>query len=103
MFTETPTFSRRPPESLKAPATRFEPCTRQEIGQGLNGESRERVGLHDLRHSFVAVALASGLTVPEASTLARHANAKITAAAYAGLTDTGRAQLASKLEKAFAT
>lgn len=70
---------------------------------GLNGDSRERVGLHDLRHSFVAVALASGMTLPEASTLARHANPKITAAAYAGLTDAGRAQLASKLEKAFET
>lgn len=68
---------------------------------GLNGDRRERVGLHDLRHSFVAIALASGLTLPEASSLARHANPKITAAAYAGLTDTGRAQLAGKLEKAF--
>lgn len=68
---------------------------------GLNGDSRERVGLHDLRHSFVAVALASGMTLPEASALARHANPKITASAYAGLTDAGRTQLASRLEEAF--
>ncbi|MEO5577213.1 MAG: tyrosine-type recombinase/integrase [Gaiellaceae bacterium] len=68
---------------------------------GLNEDRRERVGLHDLRHSFVAIALASGLTSPEASALARHANSKITAAAYAGLTDAGRGQLASKLAKAF--
>jgi integrase len=36
---------------------------------GLNGEARERVGVNDLRHSFVAVALAAGLTLPEAAAL----------------------------------
>jgi integrase len=30
---------------------------------GLNGDGREPVGVHDLRHSFVAVALAAGLTL----------------------------------------
>jgi hypothetical protein len=60
---------------------------------GLNGECREPVGLRDLRHSFVAVALASGLTLPEASVLARHANPRITAMAYAGLRDDARAKL----------
>ena len=45
----------------------------------LNGDDRQLVGLHDLRHSFVALALASGLTLPEASALARHANPRITA------------------------
>jgi integrase len=40
---------------------------------GLNGEGRERVGVHDLRHSSVALALAPGLTLPEAAALARHA------------------------------
>lgn len=67
----------------------------------LNPKGRERVGLHDLRHSFVAVMLASGLTLPEASALARHANPRITAMAYAGLTDEARAQLGTKLAAAF--
>ena len=32
---------------------------------GLNGDARQPVGLHDLRHSFVALALAPGLTLAE--------------------------------------
>ncbi len=68
---------------------------------GLNGDGREPVGLHDLRHSFVAIALASGLTLPEASALARHANPRITAMAYAGLNDDDREQIGAKLAKAF--
>jgi integrase len=68
---------------------------------GLNGEGRERVGVHDLRHSFVAVALAAGLTLPEAAALARHANPRVTAAVYAGLTDAARAGLGAKLAGAF--
>lgn len=68
---------------------------------GLNGEGRERVGVHDLRHSFVAVALAAGLTLPEAAALARHANPRVTATVYAGLTDRARAGLGSKLAAAF--
>lgn len=67
----------------------------------LNGGGRERVGVHDLRHSFVAVALAAGLTLPEAAALARHANPRVTAAVDAGLTDTARAGLGSKLAAAF--
>lgn len=51
----------------------------------MNGDGREPVGVHDLRHSFVAVALAPGMTLPEAA-LARHANPRITATIYAGLT-----------------
>jgi len=38
---------------------------------GLNGEGREGVGLRDLRHSFVAIALANSVTLPEAAMLAR--------------------------------
>ena len=68
---------------------------------GLNGDGRERVGVHDLRHSFVAVALAAGLTLPEAAALARHANPRVTAAVYAGLTDQTRAGLGEKLASAF--
>lgn len=52
---------------------------------GLNGEDIERVGLHDLRHSFVALALEAGVTLAEAAVLARHANAKVTGAIYAGV------------------
>jgi integrase len=43
---------------------------------GLNPEGAEPVGLHDLRHSFVALALDGGLTLAEAAVLARHTNAK---------------------------
>jgi integrase len=68
---------------------------------GLNGEGRERVGVHDLRHSFVAVALAAGMTLPEAAALARHANPRVTATVYAGLTDQARAGLGTKLAAAF--
>ena len=68
---------------------------------GLNGGGREPVGVHDLRHSFVAVALAGGMTLPEAAALARHANPRVTATVYAGLTDAGREQLATKLAAAF--
>ena len=68
---------------------------------GLNGKGRQRVGVHDLRHTFVAVALAAGLTLPEAAALARHANPRVTAAVYAGLTDTARAGLGEKLATAF--
>lgn len=64
---------------------------------GLNGDGRERVGLHDLRHSFVANALAAGVTLPEAATLARHANARTTAIVYAGVTEAARDAIAAKL------
>ncbi len=64
---------------------------------GLNGAGREPVGLHDLRHSFVANALAAGVTLPEAATLARHANARTTAIVYAGVTEQAREGIAAKL------
>jgi integrase len=66
---------------------------------GLNPEGREPVGLHDLRHSFAAAALEQ-LSLPEASLLLRHANARVTAQVYAGLTDEARKQAAAKLSKA---
>ncbi|HZQ03705.1 MAG TPA: site-specific integrase [Gaiellaceae bacterium] len=69
---------------------------------GLNDGGRERIGVHDLRHSFVAIALAAGFTLPEAAALARHANPRVTATVYAGLTDTARAELGTKLAAAFA-
>jgi len=67
---------------------------------GLNGEGVERVGLHDLRHSFVGIALDSGVTLAEAAVLARHANARITAQIYAGVNETAKAKLATKLTDA---
>ena len=67
---------------------------------GLNPESRRPVGLHDLRHSFVALALAAGLSLAEAAALARHANAGVTAQVYAGLADDGRETAAAKLREA---
>lgn len=66
----------------------------------LNGNEREPVGLHDLRHSYVALALASGASMAEAAALARHANAKVTAQVYAGLTEDGRETAAAKLVEA---
>ena len=55
------------------------------------------VGLHDLRHSFAGPALDAGASLAEASALARHADARVTAQVYAGLADDGRAKAASKL------
>jgi integrase len=64
---------------------------------GLNGDHREPVGLHDLRHSLVAIAFEHELTAPEVAVLARHANAKVTLTVYAGLTGDGREKAVSKL------
>jgi integrase len=64
---------------------------------GLNSDGLERVGVHDLRHSFVALALAAGLTLPETAALARHANPRVTVAVYAGLTTESREHLGAKL------
>jgi len=67
---------------------------------GLNSNGRQPVGLHDLRHSYVSVALAAGLSLAEAAALARHANARVTAQVYAGLTDDGCEAAAAKLVEA---
>jgi integrase len=104
------TLARVQPDALVFTSLRGKPQSRRNVlravhaagdAAGLNGEGRERVGVHDLRHSFVAVALAAGLTLPEAAALARHANPRVTAAVYAGLTDAGRAELGAKLARAF--
>jgi integrase len=67
---------------------------------GLNGEGRQPVGLHDLRHSYVALALDAGASLAAVAALARHANAKVTAAVYAGLADGGREKAAAQLVEA---
>jgi integrase len=63
----------------------------------LNGDGLEPIGLHDLRHSLVAIAFELGLTAPEVAVLARHANAKVTLTVYAGLTGDGRDKAVAKL------
>jgi integrase len=63
----------------------------------LNAAGRPPVGLHDLRHSFVAIALENGLTLPEAALLARHANPRVTAVVYAGVADGARERATAKL------
>jgi hypothetical protein len=64
---------------------------------GLNGNDVEPVGLHDMRHSLVAGALDSTVTLAEAAVLARHANAKVTGAIYAGVSEKAKTQIAGKL------
>jgi integrase len=64
---------------------------------GLNGDGLEPVGLHDLRHSLVSGAIDSGVTLAEAAVLGRHANARVTAQIYAGVSEKAKAQIASKL------
>jgi integrase len=64
---------------------------------GLNGDGVEPVGLHDLRHSFVALALDGRLTLPEVAVLARHANARVTGQLYAGVSEKTKGELAAKL------
>jgi integrase len=64
---------------------------------GLNGDDLEPVGLHDLRHSLVALALDAGASLAEAAVIARHANAKVTGAIYAGVSESGKAKIANKL------
>jgi integrase len=63
----------------------------------LNGEGREPVGLHDLRHSLAAAGLEAGMSLAELASVMRHANARVTAQVYAGLTDRTREQATAKL------
>jgi integrase len=67
---------------------------------GLNPLGSEAVGLHDLRHSLVGLALANGLSIAEAAALARHASPAVTVQVYAGLSDTARAGLGKRLTDA---
>jgi integrase len=67
---------------------------------GLNPEGRAPVGVHDLRHSFVAVALDAGASLAEVAALARHASPRVTAQVYGGVVDDGRERAAAKLTAA---
>jgi integrase len=64
---------------------------------GLNPPDLPPVGVHDLRHSFIALALEHGATLPEAAELARHSSPQTTLKVYAGLTKDGRGKAAQKL------
>lgn len=66
----------------------------------LNGNGREPVGVHDLRHSFVGIALDSGLSLAAASALARHATTRVTAQVYGGLQEDGREKAVAQLVEA---
>lgn len=101
-------FDRVRPDALVFSTTRGRPQSRRNALRaihkagddlGLN-DGQEKVGMHDLRHSFIANALAAGCTLPEASTLGRHADARVTAIVYAGITDQARSAIAGKLIEA---
>ena len=55
------------------------------------------VTAHDLRHSLFANALDAGLTLAEASRLARHASPAVTASVYADVLEAKRDALGAKL------
>jgi integrase len=102
-------FDRVRPDALVFSTTRGRPQSRRNALRaihkagddvGLNTDGREKVGVHDLRHSFVANALAAGVTLPEAATLARHTDARVTAIVYAGISDQTRNAIAGKLTQA---
>src|SRR5262249_51624570 len=63
---------------------------------GLHGENVERIGNHDLRHSYIGLALDAACPAA-ASLLGRHANARVTAQMYAGVSERAKAQIAGKL------
>jgi integrase len=64
---------------------------------GLNGEDREPVGCHDLRHSCAAFAFSLGMTPVEVARLLRHSDPAITLSTYAGLDEASVAGLGEKL------
>ena len=57
------------------------------------------MGLHDLHHSFVAILLASGASLPEAAALARHANPRVTAAVYDATRTSGSSNIVTARTK----
>jgi integrase len=64
---------------------------------GLNGEDREPVGCHDLRHACAAFAFSLGMTPVEVARLLRHSDPAVTLSVYAGLDDAGVKGLGEKL------
>jgi integrase len=98
-------FARVRPDSLIFQTSTGRPQSRRNALRALHAagdaaelnEGREPVGLHDLRHSYIAIAIAAGASIAEVASLARHANAKVTLQMYAGLMDDGRKTAAAKL------
>ena len=70
---------------------------------GLNGDGREPVGNHDLRHSCAALAFSLGMTPVEVSRLLRHADSAVTLTVYAGLDETTVRNLGDKLAAGLGT
>jgi integrase len=66
---------------------------------GLNPTGVQPLGLHDLRHSAAGVAF-EYLALNEVSRLLRHANPRVTATVYGGLSDDAAAGIGQKLENA---
>jgi integrase len=64
---------------------------------GLN-IARDLVDLHDLRHTLIGLAFERGPTLPEASVLDRHANRRVTAQVYAGVSKKARETIGVKLD-----
>jgi integrase len=65
----------------------------------LNPKGVEPLGLHDLRHSAAGLAFGS-LALNEVSRLLRHANPRVTASVYGGLSDEAAAGIGEKLKSA---
>jgi integrase len=63
---------------------------------GLNTDSAEPIGLHDLRHSTAGLAFES-LALNEVSRLLRHANPRVTTTVYGGISDDVAASIGAKL------
>ena len=95
----TRSCSRPPPASRRITGTRSAPFTRRR-GEA---ERRRAAARRPTRPPALVrrAALEAGLALPEVSELARHANPRITAMAYAGLTDEARAKLGDKHAAAF--
>jgi integrase len=64
---------------------------------GLNGDGREPVGCHDVRHSCAAFAFSLAMTPVEVARLLRHSDPAVTLSVYAGLDDATVAKLGEKL------
>jgi integrase len=66
---------------------------------GLNPAGVQPLGLHDLRHSAAGLAF-EYLALNEVSRLLRHANPRVTATVYGGLSDEAAAGIGQKLKNA---
>jgi integrase len=99
-------FARIRPDSLVFQTVTGKPLHRRNVLRavqnaadkaGLNGEGREPVGCHDLRHSCAAFAFSLAMTPVEVARLLRHSDPAVTLSVYAGLDDASVAKLGQKL------